>query len=235
MATEPENQQKVMQLSADRFWRPIAPEPSQTGETGSCSEGVEETKGKEKNTGVKVVACFGMYPGRDSLYHISSSRAGYHPWFTHRYTLSSSPITKEAHYTSLFFKPGSSSTSKNRLLVTSLLPYLPDPIPFVPLVDQLRADIQAAQDRGGLVMVGEIGLDGGARVRWPVGARHLYTEKYGASLGEEEKLDDQGEWKRLTPFKVNMEHQKEVMRRQLEVAVELGVNVSVHCVAAAGE
>lgn len=84
-------------------------------------------------------------------------------------------------------------------------------------------------------MLGEVGLDGGARVRWPLGARHLYTEKYGLEAGSEDKVDDQGEWKRLTPFKTNMAHQRDIVERQLEVAIEEGVNVSFHSVAAAGE
>jgi hypothetical protein len=100
-------------------------------------------------------------------------------------------------------------------------------------------------------MLGEVGLDGGARVRWPTSARHLYAEKYGTDAegggeGEGEdaagkgdgprvKVDLQGEWKRLTPFKTNMAHQREIVQRQMEIAVECGVMVSFHSVAAAGE
>lgn len=76
-------------------------------------------------------------------------------------------------------------------------------------------------------MLGEVGLDGGARMKWPRSARHLYEEKYPTS-------EDEGEWNRLTPFKVSMEHQRAIVEAQLGVAVEQGVNVSFHSVAAPG-
>jgi hypothetical protein len=86
-------------------------------------------------------------------------------------------------------------------------------------------------------MLGEVGLDGGARVQWPVGARDLYTQKYGTDApGDgEEKRDENGVWKRLTPFKTSMAHQRAILEKQLEIAVQCGVNVSFHSVAAAGE
>lgn len=102
-------------------------------------------------------------------------------------------------------------------------------------------------------MVGEVGLDGGARLRWPIGARHLYVEKYpsgnlnggresdgqvgeGVGGGEGEGGgEEEEEWKRLTPFKTNIQHQKEIVEKQMELAIELGVNVSFHSVSAAGE
>jgi len=77
-------------------------------------------------------------------------------------------------------------------------------------------------------MLGEIGLDGGARMRWPPGARHLYEEKYPPSGLEEE------EWNRLTPFKVSMTHQRGIAEAQMGVAVEQGVSISFHSVAAPG-
>jgi Tat protein secretion system quality control protein TatD with DNase activity len=173
------------------------------------------------------------------MYAFIADRLGYHPWFTHRYSLLPSLPSKEDHYTSLFFTPKSDPNSKNRTLLRSLLPYLPDPIHFQPLLDKLRADIQASLDQGNLTMLGEIGLDSQARMRWPTdpAARDLYA----AYLGEKGKEMDpyeetkDGEWKRLTPFKTDMKHQRRIVEMQMEVAVELGVNVSFHCVAAPGE
>jgi hypothetical protein len=124
-------------------------------------------------------------------------------------------------------------------------------------------------------MVGEVGLDGAARVLWPVEGRKMYDEEtrtlrddheevrdlgIGASgskgtyakqgikeISEEEEgeYDKEGKeettgqeeeegWKRLTPFKISMEHQRAVLRAQMEVAVEFGVPISLHCVAAPG-
>lgn len=110
-------------------------------------------------------------------------------------------------------------------------------------------------------MLGEVGLDGGARMRWPKEARDLYPERHpqstdkgggeanegkgiigegGNGAGEKreghgQEEEEEGEWRRLTPFKVSMEHQREILERQLEIAVEEGVNVSLHSVAAAGK
>jgi Tat protein secretion system quality control protein TatD with DNase activity len=44
-----------------------------------------------------------------------------------------------------------------------------------------------------------------------------------------------GKLNRLTPFKVSMAHQRAIVEAQMEIAVELGVNVSFHSVAAAGQ
>jgi hypothetical protein len=76
-------------------------------------------------------------------------------------------------------------------------------------------------------MLGEVGLDGGARMKWPLAARHLYEEKHPIS-------EEEGEWNRLTPFKVSISHQRGIVEAQLSTAVELGVNVSFHSVAAPG-
>lgn len=114
--------------------------------------------------------------------------------------------------------------------------------------------------------MGEVGLDGAARVLWPVRGKHLYdqdtrTLKIG-SPSTSESMQERGEgqdgqdeaqvrkeegegeehvpygaeeWKRLTPLKISMEHQRAILRAQLEVAVEVGIPVSLHCVAASGE
>ena len=80
-------------------------------------------------------------------------------------------------------------------------------------------------------MLGEVGLDGGARMRWPLSARHLSDVK----AQKDSEDDEQGEWKRVTPFKVSMNHQKAIVKAQMEIAIELGVNISFHSVAAAGK
>jgi Tat protein secretion system quality control protein TatD with DNase activity len=108
-----------------------------------------------------------------------------------------------------------------------LLPYLPDPLPFGPMLQSLSRDIERSKEEGRIALLGEIGLDGGARMRWPPSARHLYEEKYPTE-------DDGEEWNRLTPFKVSMAHQRAIAEAQMGVAVESGVNISFHSVAAPG-
>ena len=85
-------------------------------------------------------------------------------------------------------------------------------------------------------MLGEVGLDGGARLRWPPAARHLHPT---SPSEPQEDLDGKGErngedWNALTPFKTSIAHQLAILEKQLELAIESGVNVSFHCVAASG-
>ncbi|ODO00566.1 hypothetical protein L198_02885 [Cryptococcus wingfieldii CBS 7118] len=196
MATVREDQDKVRNLSLEREWM----------------RGGDGRKGKE-GRGVGVVACF----------------VGYHPWFTHRYTFSppESLPSKEEHYTSLFF-PASSSASaslsekptQDQHLLSTLLPYMPEPLPFQPMLAKLREDLEKSLGEERLTMVGEVGLDGSARMRWPQEGK-----------GEEEEEE---EWRRLTPFKVPLPHQRAILLAQIDIAIELGVNVSLHSVACSG-
>ena len=88
-------------------------------------------------------------------------------------------------------------------------------------------------------MLGEVGIDGQARMRWPTqsAARALFEQQYGPDKdkGKRDEDDDELDWRRLTPFKTNMAHQKRILELQMEVAIDLGVNASVHSVAAPGE
>lgn len=160
-------------------------------------------------------------------------------------------------------------------MLESLLPFFPDPMPFAPLLDGMRRNITRCREERRLVMVGEVGLDGAARVRWPVGGRRLYDETTrsiradhkdfqgmrrsveengvrtteqktpveGTDIAGDEKSpkdnsddnDDDDVWKRLSPFKISIEHQKAILRAQMEIAVEFGIPISLHCVAAPGQ
>ncbi|EIW72316.1 hypothetical protein TREMEDRAFT_66816 [Tremella mesenterica DSM 1558] len=174
----------------------------------------------------------------------------YHPWFVHRYTLHDTPPDKSTHYRSLFLSHKPTTTQVQ--LLDTLLPYLPDPSPFQPLLNGIRAKLERCKKEGKLVMLGEVGLDGQARLRWPPEARHLYVEKSSVEessnpLNGQTKFDgneqarrgkdddkEEEEWKRLTPFKTVLSHQRAILMAQMELAVELGINVSLHSVAAPG-
>lgn len=218
MATAADDQAKVEALGRERQWF--------RGDPGR-DEGRGRGKGKG-GAGVGVVACF-----------------GYHPWFTHRYTLSppSAIPSKRDHYTSLFLQSApAKSTSSDRpdentleTLLETLLPFLPDPTPLQPLLHTLRQNLVRFLDEGRLTMLGEVGLDASARLRWPVEARGIWEEMYGKGRKELEPAPGEGEeWKRLTPFKVPIAHQRAVLEAQMEIAIELGVNISFHSVACAG-
>ncbi|OCF39226.1 hypothetical protein I317_06995 [Kwoniella heveanensis CBS 569] len=221
MATIVGDQDKVRDLSIERWWYR---DTSGNGRPSSDSDGPSENgthvsarskRGKD-GKGVGVVACY-----------------GYHPWFTHLYTLSppDSIPSKDEHYHALF----SPSSPKQKDLLKTLLPYLPDPIPFAPLLDNLREDIRRSLGEGRLTMLGEVGLDGSAKMRWPKAARHLHPDHIDLSSdAAPSKNGEEEEWKRLTPFKVPMAHQRAILDLQMDVAVELGVNISFHSVACAG-
>lgn len=166
--------------------------------------------------GVRVVACF-----------------GYHPWFTHRYTLAPPHALppKRDHYASLFLPHSSPNDNHLGNLLDALLPFLPDPAPLQPLLHTLRQNLATHLEEGRLTMLGEVGLDASARLRWPIEARHVWEEMCGR--GEANSREDD-EWKRLTPFKVPIAHQRAVLEAQMEIAIELGVNISFHSVASAG-
>ncbi|WVF68863.1 hypothetical protein IAT40_003636 [Kwoniella sp. CBS 6097] len=238
MATIVGDQDKVRDLSVERCW---------IKKDGGTSHGSTGRRGKN-GKGVGVIACY-----------------GYHPWFTHLYTLSPPDAipSKEEHYHTLF----APSSDKLKDLLNTLLPYLPDPISFAPLLDKLHADISRSLREGRLTMLGEVGLDGSAKMRWPKAAKYLHPDhrdsesesmsksKPADNQGEgdsastqeskrnerseqgeenEEEEEEEEEWKRLTPFKVPMAHQRAILDLQMDVAVELGVNISFHSVACAG-
>lgn len=172
---------------------------------------------RNTSRGLGVVACF-----------------GYHPWFTHRYTLSppSAVPSKRDHYASLFL----ARSSPNDNLLDTLLPFLPDPTPLQPLLQTLRQNLATHLEEGRLTMLGEVGLDASARLRWPVEARDVWEEMYGKAKNKTREGEENGseEWKRLTPFKVPIAHQRAILEAQMEIAIELGVNISFHSVASAG-
>lgn len=133
----------------------------------------------------------------------------------HLYSLQDPPLPKREHYQDLL-------SPKPALMdqFDELVEQLPEPKPFAPALARIREQVSDAKASGRLVLIGEIGIDGSARVR--VRPTH--------STG------NSGDWtpSNLTPFKCSIKHQVALARAQLDIAVELGVNVSFHCVAAPG-
>ncbi|TCD64062.1 hypothetical protein EIP91_004570 [Steccherinum ochraceum] len=136
---------------------------------------------------------------------------GYHPWFSHWIAID--PFTsKEDHYRHLLVDP---SKSEHAEAFDRLLPYLPDPTPLSDMITSLRSDLQAFPHS----MLGEVGLDRSARIPFTPPSPVPYA------LHDPEK-------KELSPFTVPLEHQLKVIEAQLELAVELGRNISMHSVKA---
>lgn len=156
----------------------------------------------------------------------SDSFAGYHPWFSHIISLEPVPETpeaKEAHYRSLLLSKDESRA--NRLdAFAEALPVLPHPSPLAFILEDLRQNITRFIDLHNSEpshrpkpMLGEVGLDRSFRI--PIEALREPPEAKGGRP-------------RLTPFNVPVEHQLAILEAQIGLAVEFGLNVSLHSVQA---
>ena len=202
----------------------------------------------------------GSIPVLLELNFVLVTPSGYHPWFCHLLHLGDAErqVTKDDHYSNIFL-PSEASTSYavQRQLLDEILPDLPEPISVQPLIEQMRAHAVQAQKRGSLVMIGEVGLDRSFRVPFPGHkADHCgehaedpappptsaiaVAETRIATSGEEEMAKKMNRpesitrSKNLTPFRPSMEHQIALLGLQMDLAVELGINVSLHSVKAQG-
>ncbi|KAF8640697.1 hypothetical protein AX17_000353 [Amanita inopinata Kibby_2008] len=128
---------------------------------------------------------------------------GYHPWFSH--SIAINPFTSKVdHYRTLFLGSSSSDKPDLRDALDKLLPDLPDPRPLDVVLSELRGNLTAFPN----AMLGEVGLDRAFRV----------------------PFDYFSSPRRLTPFATPLEHQLTILEAQLDLAVELGRNVSIHSV-----
>ncbi|KAF8605421.1 Metallo-dependent hydrolase [Ceratobasidium sp. AG-I] len=129
---------------------------------------------------------------------------GYHPWWSHRISTVDTPPPAEEHYRSLF-----APAEKHEEAFQRVLSSLPAPRPLKDIVSELRQNLQTNES----TMLGEVGLDRAFKIRFPV---------------------DAGGGMKLSPFAVPNEHQLAVLEAQIDVAVELGRNISLHSVQASG-
>ncbi|KAG6813209.1 hypothetical protein H0H92_013096 [Tricholoma furcatifolium] len=127
---------------------------------------------------------------------------GHHPWFSHRISISPS-TSKDDHYRSLFLR--SPSPPQDHITAFyQLLPSLPDPVPIMNILLELRHNLETFPD----AMLGEVGLDRSFRVPY----------------------DSCADQRRLTPFVVPLDHQMALLEAQLDIAIEMGRNISIHSV-----
>ncbi|KXN88839.1 Cut9-interacting protein scn1 [Leucoagaricus sp. SymC.cos] len=128
---------------------------------------------------------------------------GYHPWFSHCIALDAS-LSKEEHYQKHFLETQKVITQEHRDAFNAILPSLPSPSPLSVILDQLRLNLSAFPN----AMVGEVGTDRSFHVPFDFYERP----------------------RRKTPFNVPIDHQLAILEAQLDAAVKLGRNTSIHSV-----
>lgn len=147
---------------------------------------------------------------------------GWHPWFSHQLYDDSSnvkeqendPSSKDEHYKKVL-----SPLPEDEDFINSL----PEPRPLSALIDQTRNRLRQYP----FALVGEIGLDRAFRLPGLEMLDNGYEKDPALTPGGREG-------RRLSPYRVDMDHQRRVLTSQLNLAGEMGRAVSVHGVAAHG-
>ncbi|CDR47432.1 CYFA0S32e00254g1_1 [Cyberlindnera fabianii] len=140
---------------------------------------------------------------------------GVHPWYSHLFTLEPSGclVDKETHYNSIFNKP----------ITQELLSLLPIPIHLDEHLDKLISLIKQYRDtHDRSVCWGEIGLDKVFRIP----NTGFFANPATRHLTESDIS--------LTNYRISMTHQRQVFIKQLRIAIELNLPISIHNVKSSG-
>ena len=159
----------------------------------------------------KVIPAFGKclripgkcQPGKVPEVLMDVRCIGYHPWFVHQIALTK-PQSKREHYESLLLSP--SPSEEDLVAFEKVLENQPEPRLFDDILSEVRTNLLDFPN----ALLGEVGLDRSVRIPYDYDA----TPRV------------------LSPFYVPFEHQLKILEAQLELAVELRRNVSVHTVKA---
>lgn len=179
----------------------------------ASKHGVQSANPENWSTAERIVPCF-----------------GWHPWFAHQMYITNEENKDEntpnltgnakiAHYQKVL-QPSRQDPSEEDLRIFQALP---DPTSFSLFLSQARKHLETYP----FALVGEVGLDRSFRIP------EAWTPDLWATRNS--TLTSGGrEGRRLTPFRCQPAHQKEILRRQLQLAAEMGRAVSVHGVQAHG-
>ncbi|KAL4887925.1 Metallo-dependent hydrolase [Aspergillus ambiguus] len=144
---------------------------------------------------------------------------GWHPWFSHQllddlsHSRDSETENKVSHYKNVLTPPPDDQ----------FIAALPDPKPLSQLISETRKRLRDHP----AALVGEVGLDKAFRL--PKAWTKTDMEGRDASMTPGSR-----EGRALTPHRVQLDHQKAVLKAQLSLAGELRRPVSVHSVQAHG-
>lgn len=142
---------------------------------------------------------------------------GWHPWFSHQIFVDGKDgIPCKLNHYRMAISP---SPEEDDDFIASL----PDPRPLSGLLDQTRTYLE----RYPYAIVGEIGLDRAFRIPGNEMADNGYERDPALTPGGREG-------RRLSSYRVDMQHQRNVMKAQLNLAGDMQRAVSVHGVAAHG-
>lgn len=180
------------------------------------------TRSQDQSLVAQLAKEYGVYDPKDPME--SRGRVvpsfGHHPWFSYLIwddevddlkALSAKEL-KIVHYKRVL-----TSNPTDELIIA-----LPEPKKLSDTLNEMREYLE----RYPVALVGEIGLDRGFRIPFPL--ETLFTqeqselEEVGRAPGQEE------ESRRLSPHRVSMMHQKRIFVAQLKLAGELERAVSVH-------
>lgn len=172
----------------------------------SSKKGTSNNGGKED----RVLPCF-----------------GWHPWFSYQILddTTTPEITdkdeedlKKVHYKKVLIPSPKDDDTGNHFISS-----LPSPKPLSNLIAQTRTRLNTHPT----ALIGEIGLDRAFRLPNPWTTQGLETRDKTVTPGSREG-------RKLSPHRVHLEHQKVVLKTQLQLAGEMGRAVSVHSVQAHG-
>ncbi|OCK84184.1 putative Cut9 interacting protein Scn1 [Lepidopterella palustris CBS 459.81] len=152
---------------------------------------------------------------------------GWHPWFSHQMfddsdydgQASLDAETKILHYQTVLAPRRERLSDEEREVFASL----PDPRPFSQFLDQTRRYLEKYP----FALVGEIGLDRSFRIREAWIPEHEHHRDGSLTPGGREG-------RKLSPYRVHIQHQKKLFKAQLHLAGEMQRAVSVHGVQAHG-
>lgn len=154
----------------------------------------------------------------DKIPHKIIPAFGYHPWFVHLISVETHEDPKQ-HYRKLF------KNAKDIDELEDLIPGLPAPTPIDDIMETLRSNLQKYPS----ALLGEVGIDKAFRL--PANPKGWTREpdkdeSNGHTLALRERP--------LTNLYTPMEHQLDIIKRQIVLAIEYKRSVSLHSVRAGG-